>query len=224
MAKHIACLTFDFDTTSGWVARGLVTPTPMSRGEFGVVGAARILDLLEKYNLRATWFIPGVVIEAHKDICKRVVDQGHEIGLHGWTHVPPADLSREKEEEGVLRGNDSVERLCGKKALGYRSPSWDLSPHTVELLIKHGVFYDSSMMGNDFMPYRARQGDVIDPEEPVVFGPETKLIEMPISWTLDDYPHFEFVRTKDYVLPGLMSAVSPDITWSPMSNRRGARM
>ena len=206
MARHLVCLTFDFDTVSGWIARGLTTPTPISRGEFGVVGAARILALLNKYGIRSTWFIPGTVIETYPDESKRAVDEGHEIAHHGWTHIPPADLSREKEEEGIVRGIESIERLSGRKPRGYRSPSWDLSEHTIELLLKYGFFYDTSLMGDDYTPYRARTGDVISLEEPVRFGETTPLIEMPISWTLDDYPHFEFVRTKTFILEGMRAA------------------
>jgi hypothetical protein len=72
-------------------------------------------------------------------------------------------------------------------------------------LLKHGFIYDSSMMGNDFTPYRVRQGDLITLDKPAVFGKTTKLIEMPVSWTLDDHPHFEFIRTEDWILPGLMN-------------------
>ena len=206
MARHLVCLTFDFDTVSGWIARGLTTPTPISRGEFGVVGAARILALLDKYGIRSTWFIPGTVIETYPAESKRAVDAGHEIAHHGWTHVPPADLSREKEEDGLARGIESIERLSGRKPRGYRSPSWDLSEHTIELLLEHGFFYDTSLMGDDYTPYRARTGDVIALEEPMRFGRATPLIEMPISWTLDDYPHFEFVRTKAFILEGMRAA------------------
>ena len=139
------------------------------------------------------------------DLCREVFDGGHEIGHHGWTHVPPAMLTREQEEAGLVRANEQIKKLTGQYARGYRSPSWDLSPHSVELLLKHGFVYDSSMMGDDYMPYRVRQGDVIELEKPAVFGKTTKLVEMPISWTLDDYPHFEFVRTKEWILPGLMN-------------------
>ena len=205
MARHIVCLTFDFDVMSGWVARGMTTPTPVSRGEFGIVGAGRILALLERYGIRATWFVPGVIIATYPEVCGRVVAAGHEIGHHGWSHVPPAALSREQEEAGLVRGNEAIERLCGRKARGYRSPAWDLSPHTIDLLLAQGFDYDSSMMGDDYTPYRARRGDVASVDEPFRFGETTTLVEMPISWSLDDYPHFEFVRTKDGVLPGLMA-------------------
>jgi peptidoglycan-N-acetylglucosamine deacetylase len=213
VARHIVCLTFDFDAISGWIARGMTSPTPISRGEFGIVGAERILALLTKYRIAASWFIPGHTLETYPDACRRVADAGHEIGHHGWTHVPPANLTREQEEEGLVRANEAIRRLTDRYARGYRSPSWDLSPHSVELLLKHGFFYESSMMGDDYTPYRVRQGDVITLDKPAAFGTPTRLIEMPISWTLDDYPHFEFVRTPTAILPGLMNAESVLGNW-----------
>ena len=200
MAKHIACISFDFDAISGWIARGMTTPTPVSRGEFGVIGAARILALLKKHGIPSTWFIPGHTLETYPEACRRVVEGGHEIGHHGWTHVPPASLSRDEEEAELVRANEQIKKLTGRHARGYRSPSWDLSPHSVELLLKHGFYYESSMMGNDYSPYRVRLGDRIELQKPAVFGKESRLIEMPISWSLDDYPHFEFVRTQSAVL------------------------
>ncbi len=206
MARHLVCITFDFDAMSGFIARGMTSPTPISRGEFGAdVATARILELLKKYKIPTSWYIPGHTLETYPERCKQVIDAGHEIGHHGWTHVPPALLTREKEEEGLVRANEQIKKLTGRYARGYRSPSWDLSAHSVELLLKHGFVYDSSMMGDDYTPYRVRQGDVIELEKPAVFGKATKLIEMPISWSLDDYPHFEFVRTKESILPGLMN-------------------
>ena len=206
MPRHIVCLTFDFDAISGFIARGMTTPTPISRGEFGVVATPRILALLERHRMRSTWFIPGHTLETYPAACRTVFEAGHEIGYHGWTHVPPAKFSREEEEAELLRGNAAIKALTGQNARGYRSPAWDLSPHTVELLLKHGFLYDSSMMGNDYMPYRARQGDVIELTKPAIFGAETRLVEMPISWTLDDYPHFEFIRTGNAILGGLKQA------------------
>jgi peptidoglycan-N-acetylglucosamine deacetylase len=207
MTRAIACLTFDFDAISGWISRGMTSPSPISRGEFGPhVGAPRILDVLERHGIRSSWYIPGHTIETYPLECRRVADAGHEIGHHGWTHRPPASVSREEEEEELVRANEAIRALTGRTARGYRSPSWDLSPHSVELLLKHGFVYDSSMMGDDYMPYAVRKGDRIELEQPAVFGEETRLIEMPISWTLDDYPHFEFLRTPTWVLPGNMNA------------------
>ena len=213
MAKHIACISFDFDAMSGWIARGMTTPTPVSRGEFGVIGAARILALLKEHGIPSTWFIPGHTLETYPEACRRVVEAGHEVGHHGWTHVPPASLSRDQEEAELVRANEQIKKLTGRYARGYRSPSWDLSPHSVELLLKHGFFYESSMMGNDHTPYRVRLGDRIELQKPAVFGKESRLIEMPISWSLDDYPHFEFVRTQSTVLQGLRNTGSVLANW-----------
>jgi peptidoglycan-N-acetylglucosamine deacetylase len=211
--RHIVCLTFDFDTQSGFIARGMTTPTPLSRGEFGLVGARRILDLLKSHRIRATWFVPGFTIESHPQACEAVVEGGHEIAHHSWAHIPPANQRRDEEEADLVRANAAIERLTGKKARGYRSPSWDLSENTVDLLITHGFLYDSSLMAADYWPYPARRNDVAELGQPFRFGPETALIEMPISWSLDDFPHFEFVRTPTTVLPGLHSARTVMQNW-----------
>ncbi len=105
-----------------------------------------------------------------------------------------------------MRGNNAIERIAGQYARGYRSPSWDLSPHSVALFLRHGFTYDSSMMGDDHAPYYARQGDVIKLEQPAQLGRTTTLVEMPISWSTDDAPHFEFMITGNAVRPGLMNA------------------
>jgi peptidoglycan/xylan/chitin deacetylase (PgdA/CDA1 family) len=199
---------------SGWTARKLLTPTPVSRGEFGLVGAERILELLQKFEIHATWCIPGVIIDTYPQACERVLEAGHEITHHGYSHVPPTDLSPEKEEMELLRARESIKQLTGHYPRGYRSCSWDLSPRTVELLLKHGFDYESSMMANDYTPYQVRQGDRPTIDEPFIFGTETRLVELPISWTLDDYPHFEFVRTKDYVIQGLMNADNVLKNWT----------
>ncbi|HZN25264.1 MAG TPA: polysaccharide deacetylase family protein, partial [Burkholderiales bacterium] len=197
MPKHIVCLTFDFDAISGFISRGQTTPGWISRGEFGPrVGAPRLLALFRKYGIATSWYVPGHTIETYPDAVKAVVDAGHEIAHHGWTHRPPATLSREKEEEELVRGNEAIKHISGHYARGYRSPSWDLSPHSVELMLKHGFEYDSSMMGDDYTPYYARQGDVIELKKAAQFGKHSPLVEMPIHWSTDDSPHFEFVRTE----------------------------
>jgi len=142
-----------------------------------------------------------------------VVQDGHEVAHHSWAHVPPAQQTRAEEEADLIRANEAVEKLTGRKARGYRSPSWDLSESTIDLLLAHGFRYDSSLMGADYWPYRARRGDVAELGKPFRFGAETSLIEMPISWSLDDYPHFEFVRTAATVLPGLQPARSVMENW-----------
>lgn len=205
MARHIVCLTFDFDAQSGFISRGLTTPTPLSRGEFGIVGAARILDLLKAHDIRSTWFVPGFTIETYPAVCEALVKAGHEIGHHSWSHTAPALQTKEQEEEDMVRANESIRRLTGSKARGYRSPAWDLSANTIDLLLAQGFEYDSSLMGADYRPYRARRGDTVELGKPLGFGEETALVEMPISWTMDDHPHFEFMRLPNSVMPGLQS-------------------
>src|SRR5262249_10280175 len=151
------------------------TPTPLSRGEFGLIGARRLLALLSARGIKATWFIPGFTIESHPEACAAVVAAGHEVAHHSWAHVPPASQSRAEEEADLVRANAAIARLTGRPARGYRSPSWDLSESTVELLLAHGFLYDSSLMGSDYIPYRARRSDVAKLGEPFRRGEETAL-------------------------------------------------
>lgn len=213
MARHIVCLTFDFDTEAGFIARGWDSPTPLSRGEFGVMASGRLLATLKERDLPSTWFVPGFTIESHSEACEAVVAGGHEVAHHSWAHVPPAQQSRDQEAEDMARANEAIRKLTGKKARGYRSPSWDLSANTIELLIAEGMRYDSSLMGGDYVPGWARQGDSFELGEPIRYGQNTDLVEMPISWTLDDFPHFEFIRAADVTLPGLRSARSVMDSW-----------
>jgi peptidoglycan-N-acetylglucosamine deacetylase len=203
---HLVCLTFDFDAVSSWIIRGERTPTPISRGEFGVVAAGRLLRLLERRGIRSTWFVPGHTIDTYPDVCARVHGAGHEIGHHGYLHEPPATLTRDEEAAVLDRGLACIRSLTGGAPAGYRSPSWDLSPHTVDLLLERGFRYDSSMMATDHEPYRCRTGDVITDDGPMRFGAETALWEMPISWSTDDYPHFEYTRRAGALQPGLRRA------------------
>ena len=213
MSNLLVCLTFDHDNASLMIARGQMTPTLISRGDFGIAATPRILSLLAAHKAPSTWFIPGHTIESYPGCVARVRDAGHEIAHHGWTHRPPATLSREQEEEELLRGSQAIERLTGSKPIGYRSPSWDLSPHSVELLLKHGFAYDSSMMGHDTLPYQVRNGDKVTLLEPLVFGEDTPLVELPVSWSLDDFPHFEYSVSERGILPGLKEAAAVERNW-----------
>jgi peptidoglycan/xylan/chitin deacetylase (PgdA/CDA1 family) len=213
MPRHIVCLTFDFDTQSGFIARGMTTPTSLSRGEFGAIASRRILDFLKSRGIKTTWFIPGFTIESWPSECNAVVAGDHEVAHHSWAHIPPATQTREQEEADLVRANEAIVHLSGRKARGYRSPSWDLSEHTIDLLLGHDFRYDSSLMGADYAPYRARRGDIAKIGEPIHFGEQTALIEMPISWSLDDYPHFEFVRTEATILAGLQPARAVMQSW-----------
>jgi peptidoglycan/xylan/chitin deacetylase (PgdA/CDA1 family) len=206
MKQHFVCLTFDHDNASAAIARELTTPTMISRGDFGIVATQRILALLREHDMASTWFIPGHTIATYPSCVAAVFEAGHEIAHHGWTHRVPATLGREAEARELVRGNEAIKQLTGRYARGYRSPAWDLSPHSIELLLEHGFVYDSSLMGHDYLPYQARQNDVITLEEPIVYGADSKLVEMPISWTLDDFPAFEYMRFQNVIQPGLMNA------------------
>lgn len=214
MPVHIACLSFDFDAMSPSIRRGLTSPTAISRGEFGVVGAGRILSLLQREGIRATWFVPGHTLETYPEICRRIAEAGHEIGHHGYMHEPPAELDAREEETVLQRGIAAVARVTGDRPRGYRSPSWDLSPRTVDLLIGEGFVYDSSMMGHDDQPYFARSGDTFPADGPAQFGRRTELVEMPVSWSLDDFPVFEFQRSPSGLLQGLRRASDVLANWT----------
>ena len=206
MSQHFVCLTFDLDNTSSAIARQMNTPTMLSRGDFGVIGTQRIVELLGQYQIQSTWFIPGHTLETYPSCAASVFKAGHEISHHGWTHRIPASLGREVEEQELVRGNEAVKKLTGRHARGYRSPSWDLSPYSIELLLQHGFVYDSSLMGHDYLPYQARKNDTVSLEEPIRYGEDTPLVEMPISWSLDDFPVFEYMRFQNSIQPGLMNA------------------
>src|SRR5258708_12813648 len=130
---------------------------------------------------------------------------GHEVANYSWAHIRPAQQTRAEEEADLLRANDAIARLTGHKARGYRSPSWDLSESTIDLLLAHGFLYDSSLMGADYWPYRARRGDKVELGKPYGYGEQSELIEMPISWSLHHHPHFQFLPTPPPLLPGLQS-------------------
>jgi len=207
MGRHIVCLTFDHDHLSGFIARGMTTPTAISRGEYDIVVIPRLVALLKKYDIKATFFTPGHTIESTPQAVTPYVEAGHELAHHGWTHRLPVTLSKDEEEEELVRGNNAIKRISGQTARGYRSPAWDLSPHSIELLLKHRIQYDSSLMGHDYDCYYARQGDIAELKKPFIRGRETRLLEMPISWSLDDYPHFEYMRNPNgSIQAGLMNA------------------
>ena len=199
MTKHMPteikiALTFDFDSYTNWIGSfDATSPSMISRGEFGPIGARRILTLLGEYNASATFFIPGATAISYPRVVTAIQEAGHEIGHHGWIHENPAQLDRDSECRILERGIEALEKVIGVPPVGYRSPSWDNSSNTVQLLLEHGFIYESSMMGNDFEPYWCRVGDKWSKSEPIIFGEPTRLVEMPVAWHLDDWPYFEFI-------------------------------
>ncbi|MFN0148062.1 MAG: polysaccharide deacetylase family protein [Dehalococcoidia bacterium] len=191
MGQVSVCLTFDFDAISVKLgARGTASPSEISRGEFGAVGAPRLLALLKRHEIRTTWFIPGHTIETYPETARAVAAAGHEVGHHNYCHENPRGLSPDEERRILERGISCIEKLTGARPRGYRSPAWDHSPQTVELLVELGFAYDSSLMADDFTPYYCRTGDTASADGPFQFGPQVPLVEVPVDWTLDDWPYF----------------------------------
>jgi peptidoglycan/xylan/chitin deacetylase (PgdA/CDA1 family) len=213
MTENISiCLSFDFDAMSAWIGSfGATSPSVLSRGEFGKVGTVRLLELLERYGIPATWFIPGHTVDTFPELVEKIAAAGHEIGHHGYCHENPAKLALEEERTVLEKGIESIRRVIGKAPQGYRSPAWDTSSFTLNLLLEYGFFYDSSMMANDFTPYYCRIDDKVTKDGPYGFGKEVELVELPVTWGLDDFPAFEFVIGSN---PGLSSPSQVYEIWS----------
>jgi peptidoglycan/xylan/chitin deacetylase (PgdA/CDA1 family) len=208
MAKDIQCVYgIDVDAVAGWIGSygGADSPDDISRGLFaGEVGTPRLLRLFERAGIRTTWFIPGHSIETFPEQTRMVVEAGHEIGMHGYTHENPIAMTPEQEEAVLLKCISLIEEVSGKRPTGYVAPWWEFSNVTNELLLKHGIKYDHSLMHNDHHPYYVRVGDSWtkidygkDAEEwmvPLQRGEETDLIEIPASWYLDDLPPMMFIK------------------------------
>ncbi|HLW71897.1 MAG TPA: polysaccharide deacetylase [Candidatus Binataceae bacterium] len=203
MMKNIAvCLTFDFDAMSVWIGTFHArSPSALSRGEFGKIGAERLLGLLRERGLPSTWFIPGHTADAFPQTTAAIAAAGHEVGHHGYFH----DRAKTQQDEArdFERAIASLRRITGRAPVGYRSPAAGLLPSTLERLLEKGFLYDSSMMGNDFLPYYCRVGDHAPVDGPYVWGRETELVELPFTWGLDDFPIFEYVAARNGTNPGL---------------------
>jgi peptidoglycan-N-acetylglucosamine deacetylase len=195
VANNISvCLSFDFDAMSVWLGSlNAASPSAISRGEFGAVATERLLHMLARWEIRATWFIPGHTVDTYPDLVRRVADAGHEIGHHNYCHENPIWLSLDEEKRVLDRGTDAIRRITGSPPEGFRSPAWDLSPHSLGLLLERGFLYDSSLMGDDYTPYYCRIGDVPAKDGPYVFGREVDIVELPVTWGLDDFPAFEWL-------------------------------
>jgi peptidoglycan/xylan/chitin deacetylase (PgdA/CDA1 family) len=208
MPKEIlVAFGIDVDAVAGWLGSygGEDSPDDISRGMFaGEVGTPRLLELFRRHDLRTTWFIPGHSIETFPEQTRMVVEAGHEVGIHGYSHENPIAMTREQEEAVLRRCISLVEQVSGKRPTGYVAPWWEFSPVTNELLLANGIKYDHSLMHRDFEPYYVRVGDSwtkIDysqPAEtwmkPLVRGQETDLVEIPANWYLDDLPPMMFIK------------------------------
>ena len=179
-------ISVDFDAESLWSGTfNLQTPSPLSRGDYDIrAGLPRILALLDKHEIPATFMIPGQVIDDHPDACREIAARGrHEVGYHGYYHESVLDIPVEEERELMRRGSGRIEEVFGERPRGNRSPPFALGPNTADLLEELDFAYDSSLFGHD-QPYR--------PRVPVVGGQLRDFVELPVSWELDDAPYFLF--------------------------------
>lgn len=208
----------DVDAVAGMLGSygGEDSPCDISRGLFsGEVGGPRLLRLFEKYSLPSTWFVPGHSIETFPDLTRMIVDAGHEIGVHGYSHENPIAMTREQETAILDRSIELIEKVSGRRPTGYVAPWWEFSPVTNEILLERGIKYDHSLMHRDFEPYYVRVGDswkkidYTQPAEtwmePLVRGKETDLVEIPANWYLDDLPPMMFIKAS----PNSHGFVSP---------------
>ena len=224
--KEILCAYgVDFDAVAGWLGSygGENSPLDISRGLFaGEVGVPRLLDLFRDFGIRVTWFVPGHSVETFPEQSAAIVDAGHEVGLHGYSHENPIAMSPEQEEDVLDRCIELLEGLTGERPAGYVAPWWEFSAVTADLLLARDIEYDHSLMHDDFHPYYVRTGDTwtkIDYSKPaghwmkpLVRGRETSLVEIPASWHLDDMVPLMFMKT----VPNSQGFESPRVveeTW-----------
>ena len=178
-ARVAVLLSFDVDNDTIAVARSAEPSIgAMSQGEYGArVGLRRVVDLLDRHEIPASFFIPAVSLVLRPDMVGVIQASGrHEFGVHGWIHELNSALDAETERELVIRAVDYLEQATGSRPVGYRAPSWDFSPNTLDIIRELGFLYDSSLMADD-RPYELLQN-----------GEPTGVVELPVEWILDDAP------------------------------------
>lgn len=178
-AQVAVSLTFDVDAEAGVLAEGAeftTRLTALSEGRYGVQrGLNRILATLADVDVPATFYVPGYTAEQHPAVLKDLLSAGHEVGHHGYLHLPSHRLDTAAQTEEIQRGTAAIVDNLGVRPTGYRSPYWELTPHTFQLVADQ-FLYDSSCMGDD-RPYFETLG-------------ERRILELPVHWSLDDWPHF----------------------------------
>jgi peptidoglycan-N-acetylglucosamine deacetylase len=182
-ARVAVALSFDSDHETNELRDGGTSIGRMSWGQYGVrVGVPRILELLKQNDVPATFFVPAVAALLHPDEQRRVIAEGHEIGLHGWIHELNSVLPEAVERDLHMRAAETLETITGRRPVGMRTPSWDFSAATLKIQREMGLIYDSSLMADD------------DPYELVEAGEPTGIVELPVEWIRDDAPYFNMNR------------------------------
>src|SRR3954468_4760098 len=178
-ARCAVALSFDSDHETNELRDGGKSIGRMSWGQYGArVAVPRILKLLEGHGVKATFYVPAVTALIHPDEQRRIVAAGHEIGIHGWIHELNSVLPYEAERDLMLRSADTLEKICGKRPVGIRTPSWDFSWDTLAIAAEMGLLYDSSLMAD------------VDCYELLMDGNATGVVELPVEWIRDDAVYF----------------------------------
>ena len=182
-AQCAVALSFDSDHETLTLRTGEGSPGRLSQGQYGArAGVPRILRLLDRYDVPATFFVPAVIAMLHPDEQRAVIGDGHEIGIHSWIHERNSTLPPAQERELQMRAADKLEEITGQRPVGIRTASWDFSAHTLAITREMGLLYDSSLMADD------------DPYELVEDGEPTGIVELPVEWIRDDYPYWSSDR------------------------------
>ncbi|MBL8836568.1 MAG: polysaccharide deacetylase [Alphaproteobacteria bacterium] len=182
-ARCAVALSFDSDHETNELRDGGKSIGRLCWGEYGArVGVPRILDLLQKYAVPATFYVPAVAALLHPEEQRRVVAEGHEIGIHGWIHELNSILPYEAERDLMMRAADTLTEITGVRPVGLRTPSWDFSPDTLRIEQEMGLLYDSSLMADE------------DCYELLLDGAPTGVVELPVEWIRDDAPYFMMNR------------------------------
>lgn len=175
--------TFDVDAESP-----LLTTDPafadrmgtMSHQAYGpLVGVPRLLGILDEFNVPGTFFVPGYTAHRHPEPIRSIARAGHEIAHHGYLHESLVGADEDTERKILTRGIEALEEVAGVHPVGYRAPMWEMNWHTPKLLAEFGFLYDSTLMDSDH-PYELAVGD-------------GSLVELPVSWALDDWQQYCFV-------------------------------
>jgi peptidoglycan/xylan/chitin deacetylase (PgdA/CDA1 family) len=183
-APAAVSLTFDLDAEAASIGTALDAgqrPRRLSRlsaGTFGVTrGLPRVLEVLDAFDVRATFYVPGVTVQLHPGAITALAAAGHELAHHGHAHRRTDRIDRRTQREELVRGIEAHESVVGRPR-GYRAPGWELTAETFGLLAELGFEWDSSMMGDD-RPYMASAGGA-------------RMLELPVHWALDDWPYLGF--------------------------------
>ena len=182
-ARCAVTLSFDSDHETGELRHGGKSFGKMSQGEYGArSGIKRILKILERHAIPASFFQPAVSAMLHPEEVLSVVAAGHELAIHSWIHEFNSTLGYEAERDLNFRAADVLEKISGKRAVGMRTASWDFSPYTLGIIREMGLLYDSSLMADD------------DPYELLEDGKPTGVVELPVEWIRDDAVYFSMDR------------------------------